>query len=101
MIESNICGKFFQGAGIWRGLCIAKTVMCFLAWLLFSAFIKHDRTYELLEKRDFSLLDDIANNQINSEQDKNAPSAAAKPALAATSQVPKLPDIHSARQAEP
>ena len=81
----------FKGAGVWRGLCIAKTVMCFLAWLLFSAFIKHDRTYELLEKRDFSLLDDIANNPIHS-QENQSPEAA--------SQVPKLPDLISARQAE-
>ena len=74
--------------------------MCFLAWLLFSAFIKHDRTYELLEKRDFSLLDDIANNQI--EDNKNLPANTQNPppAAAPSTQVPKLPELNSARQAE-
>ena len=47
-----------------------------LAWLLFSICIRNDQTYDSLEKRDFSLLDDIAisdvgknNNNQNNQSD--------------------------------
>jgi hypothetical protein len=62
-----------KGVGVWKGLTIARTVLCMLAWLQFSVFVKHDRTCELLEKRDFSLLDDIATNDQQQQQPTTQP----------------------------
>ena len=40
-----------------------------VAWLVFTIFFKYDMTYESLEKRDFSLLDDLVQpNQLNEQQ---------------------------------
>jgi hypothetical protein len=45
---------------VWKGLSIGRAVFSLLAWVLFSIFIRKDETYSSLEKREFSLLDDIA-----------------------------------------
>ena len=42
-----------------------------LAWLLFSVFSHLDMTYESLEKREFSLLDDLVQPEAATTQNVN------------------------------
>lgn len=53
---------------VWKSISVVKAAFSLLAWLLFSVFVRDDKTYESLEKRDFTLLDDIA--QADNENDK-------------------------------
>ena len=59
---------------VWKSLNIVKAVFSLLAWLLFSICIKDDQTYDSLEKRDFSLLDDIATADENKNKNQNGQS---------------------------
>lgn len=55
---------------VWKYLSLARTLLCVLAWLLFSVFITKDETYNSLEKRDFSLIDEMINEEQNSDQQR-------------------------------
>ncbi len=53
---------------VWKYLSIVRVVFSVLAWLLFSLFISSDETLSSLEKRDYSLIDEIVENANNSNQ---------------------------------
>jgi len=58
-----------KSVDIWKSIYSVKAAFCMVAWLLFTIFFKYDMTYESLEKRDFSLLDDLVQpNQLNEQQ---------------------------------
>lgn len=65
---------------VWRSLNIVRAVFSLLAWLLFSIFISYDQTYDSLEKRDFTLLDDLAQetNQTKPDASKTTPNESSK-----------------------
>ena len=44
---------------VWQSLSVARAVFSFLGWFLCVIFIRADKTCEALEKRDFSLIDEI------------------------------------------
>jgi hypothetical protein len=45
-----------------------KAGFSLFAWFLFSILIGHDKTCESLEKRDFSILDDLASQKNKNDQ---------------------------------
>lgn len=51
-------------------MSVVKAVFSLLGWLIFSIFISYDMTYESLEKREFSILDDIAEDFTNQNEIK-------------------------------
>ena len=53
---------------MWLSLNAVKGAFSLFAWFLFSILIGHDKTYESLEKRDFSILDDLANQKNKNDQ---------------------------------
>ncbi|RMZ97417.1 transmembrane protein -like [Brachionus plicatilis] len=54
----------------WKSVSVVKAVFSLFGWLIFSIFISYDMTYESLEKREFSILDDIAEDLTNQNQTK-------------------------------
>lgn len=44
---------------MWKGISIGKAAFSLFGWLLFSIFVKEDKTCESLETRDFNILDEF------------------------------------------
>lgn len=56
---------------VWKSLSAVKAAFSMLAWLVFTIFSHYDMTHDSLEKREFSLLDDLAKSNTNNIDSNN------------------------------